>query len=334
MNNRERVIASLEHRQPDKTPYHLNWTIPAREKIIAFTGDPDFPGKIDNCLTHLNPHQGYEYVEVRPDIWRDGFGVEWNRTVDKDIGVVCNQLVTPETVDDYEFPDPNDPVRFKGYQTARADFPGQFIVPNLGFSLFERAWTLAGMENVLMGMVANPKWVNRLLDRVLEFNLQVIENACSFDVDAMMFGDDWGQQTGLIMGPDLWREFILPRVRTMYQAVKAKGKFVFIHSCGKVQSVFPDLIEAGLDCFNPFQPEVNNPFDMKREFGDRLSFYGGVSTQQTLPFGTPEQTRDEVKKLLDIVGKDGGYICAPAHDIPGDAKPENILAMLEVLQAQ
>jgi uroporphyrinogen decarboxylase len=208
------------------------------------------------------------------------------------------------------------------------------VVASLGFSLFERAWAMGGMENVLMAMVADPGFANTLFDRILEYNLRIIDNACSHAVDAMYFGDDWGQQRGLIMGPDLWRQYIKPRISQMYALVKSKGKRVVIHSCGKVQEVFPELIEAGLDLFNPFQPEVMDVFEMKRIYGDRLSFHGGISTQQTLPFGTAQQTKDEVRRLLDEVGKDGGYVAAPAHAIPGDAKPENIAAMIEVLSEQ
>jgi len=162
----------------------------------------------------------------------------------------------------------------------------------------------------------------------------VIEKVCSYDVDAMIFGDDWGMQTGLQMGAKLWREFIYPRIQQMYALVKSKGKFVFIHSCGKVDEVFPDLIEIGLDVFNPFQPEVMDVFEMKRHYGDRLTFFGGISVQKTLPYGSVAEVKDEVKQLLEIVGKNGGYIAAPSHDIPGDAKPENIHTMIEVLQNQ
>jgi len=162
----------------------------------------------------------------------------------------------------------------------------------------------------------------------------VIDAACSWPIDGMRFGDDWGHQRGLIMGRALWKELIGPRVRQMYQAVKARGKRVFIHSCGKVDELFPDLIECGVDVFNPFQPEVMDVYAVKKQFGDRLSFFGGISTQKTLPFGTPAQVREEVKRLLDQVGRQGGYIASPAHDIPKDAKPENIAAMIEVLQAQ
>jgi uroporphyrinogen decarboxylase len=185
-----------------------------------------------------------------------------------------------------------------------------------------------------MAMVADKKFINALLDRILEFNLRLIDNFCRFDIDAIRFGDDWGQQTGLIMGSNLWREIIKPRVRQMYAAVKARGKFLFIHSCGKVEEIFPDLIECGVDVFNPFQPEVMDVFEIKKKFGDRLSFFGGISTQRTLPFGTVKQTKDEVRRLIESIGKNGGYIASPAHAIPADAKAENIAAMIEVLQNQ
>ena len=208
------------------------------------------------------------------------------------------------------------------------------MVASLGFSLYERAWTLLGMENLMMAMVADKRFVHDLLDRILAFNLRVIENACAFDIDAMRFGDDWGMQTGLQMGPRSWREFIKPRIQQMYGLVKSRGKFVFIHSCGKVDGIFPDLIECGVDVFNPFQPEVMDVYAVKRTYGDRLSFYGGISTQQTLPYGTPAEVRDEVRRLLDAIGRDGGYIASPAHSVPADARPENIAAMIEVLQSQ
>lgn len=334
MTNRERVIASLEHRQPDKTPYCIGFTERMYARMAEYYGDPNFAAHLGNALSMLDSTLPDGWKEVEPDIWEDEFGVRWNRRVDKDIGVVCNRRATPETIDEYLFPDPHDLRRWEKFPAALANRNGQFFVSNIGFSLFERAWTLFGMEELLMAMVCEPDRVHRLLDRILEHNLARIEHACSFDIDAMMFGDDWGSQRGLIMGPQLWREFIRPRVREMYQAVRKKVKYVIIHSCGKVDELFPELIESGLHCFNPFQPEVMDVFDIKRRYGDRLSFYGGISTQKTLPYGAVSQVRDEVRRLLDEVGKNGGYVAAPSHAIPPDAKPENVAAMIEVLQAQ
>lgn len=334
MTNRERVLASLRHQQPDKTPYSIGFTHHAFEAMVKYYGDPKFHEKLGGCFSGFSTDLPKGWQEVEPGIWADEFGVRWNRTIDKDIGVVCNAMVTLETIDSYQFPDPDAPARYAHYPETLKNRGDRFYIANLGFSFFERAWTLAGMENILMWMVTEPEALHRLLDRILEHNLKRIHHACAHDIDAMMFGDDWGQQDGLIMGPKLWREFLKPRIAQMYSAAKSHGKFVFIHSCGKVDELFPDLIDMGLDVFNPFQPEVMDVYEMKRRFGDRLCFYGGVSTQKTLPYGTPAQVREEVKRLIAGVGRNGGYFCAPAHAIPGDAKPENIAAMLDVLQNQ
>lgn len=334
MCNRKRVISALEHQQPDKTPYHIEFTIRMHERMAAYYGDTGFDTKIGNAFSVLSTQLPTGWCEVEPDIWEDEFGVLWNREVDKDIGVVCNQRINPGNLDAVTFPNPSDLSRYAMYPQARASAPEQFMVASLGFSLFERAWTLCGMEDLLLAMVAEPHFVHRLLDRILEHNLIRIEHACSHDIDAMLFGDDWGSQHGLIMGPVLWREFIKPRVRAMYQAVRKHGKYVFIHSCGCVGELFPDLIECGVHCFNPFQPEVMDPFEMKQKYGDQLSFYGGISTQRTLPYAKSQEVRDQVRRLIDEVGYNGGFIAAPAHAVPPDARPENIAAMIDVLQSQ
>jgi len=335
VTNRERVLAAINHRSPDKVPYDVRFTQPAHAKMVEYYGDPDFESRLGNCFTWLRPHPPERrYVEVDPDVWRDEFGVQWDRHVDQDIGVVCNRLVTPENVKSFAFPDPHDPTRYESFDEVIAANQDTAVLVSLGFSLFERAWTLAGMENVLMAMVADKKFAHTLLDRILEFNLAIIENACAHEMGIFRFGDDWGHQRGVLMGPQLWREFIKPRFAQMCRLVKSKGKFTMLHCCGKVDELFPDMIECGLDIFNPFQPEVMDVFEVKKRYGDDLTFYGGISIQRTLPFGTTRQVKDEVCRLIDIVGESGGYIASPSHDIPRDARPENIAAMMEVLQNQ
>lgn len=333
MNNKERVFTSLKHHQPDKIPYNISFTQKAYQNMIEYSGDR-FEEQLNNCFIILSTEKKNGWNEVKPDIWEDEFGVRWNRSIDKDIGVVSNCLISQDNINSYRFPDPENPGRYEDFKSLIEKHNDKFVIAQIGFSLFERAWTLAGMENILMAMVAEPAFVHDLLDRILDYNMKVIEHACAYDIDGMLFGDDWGQQTGLIMGPQLWREFIASRVKEMYQYVKSKGKYVMIHSCGKVDEIFPDLIEAGLDVFNPFQPEVMNVFEIKKKYGNKLSFYGGISTQKTLPYGTVDETREAVRRMLYEVGRNGGYIAAPAHAIPGDAKPENIAAMIEVLNNQ
>ncbi|MGD0727451.1 MAG: uroporphyrinogen decarboxylase family protein [Spirochaetia bacterium] len=334
MTPRERVIASLEHRQPDATPYHVTFTAPARRKMIEYYADPEFESRLENCLVLIDTAPPQRDVPGRPGVEEDEFGVQWDKSIDTDIGSVCNTRITPETFRAYTFPDPEDPARFVGFTSAIRQRGEKFVLASLGFSLFERAWTLAGMENVLIAMMDDKRFINDLLDAILEHALAVTRKALSFDIDGMRFGDDWGHQRGLIMGPALWREFIKPRIRKLYGLVKSEGRKVFIHSCGKVDELFPDLIECGVDVFNPFQPEVLDVEGIKERHGAQMTFFGGISTQKTLPYGSVTQVKDEVTRLIRRIGKGGGYIAAPAHDIPKDARPENIAAMLELLKGQ
>ena len=334
MTPRERVIASLEHRQPDATPYHVTFTAPARQKMIEYYGDADFESRLDNCLVLVDTALPQKDVPHRPAVQEDEFGVQWDKSIDTDIGSVCNTRITPKTLTAYTFPDPEDPARFADFPSAIGKRKDKFVLASFGFTLFERAWTLAGMENVLVAMIQDKPFVNDLLDGILDHALAVTRKALTFDIDGMRFGDDWGQQRGLIMGPSLWRELIKPRIQRLYGVVKSRGKKVFIHCCGKVDELFPDLIECGVDAFNPFQPEVMDVEKIKDRHGAQLTFFGGISTQKTLPYGSVAQVKEEVTRLIGRIGKDGGYIAAPAHDVPKDAKPENVAAMLELLQAQ
>ncbi len=135
------------------------------------------------------------------------------------------------------------------------------------------------------------------------------------------------------MGPGLWRAFILPVLKRMYGVVKEAGKRVFMHSCGDVDELFEDLIAIGLDCFNPFQPEVMDVRALMQQYRGRLTFHGGLSTQRTLPHGSAAEVERETHRLLDL-GSSGGYIFSPAHAVEGDVPLENMLAFINVVQNQ
>lgn len=120
----------------------------------------------------------------------------------------------------------------------------------------------------------------------------------------------------------------------MYAAAKSEGKFVTQHSCGDIEELFPDLIEIGLDAYNTFQPEIYDVEKVKSVYGDKLAFWGGISTQHVLAHGTPEDVIAETKKMLKIMGKNGGYIAAPTHSVPRDVPAENILAFIETVKNQ
>ena len=143
-----------------------------------------------------------------------------------------------------------------------------------------------------MDMIERPEFVDELLDAICEHNMVLIRHAIDLGVDCIHFGDDYGSQRGLIMGLNLWRRFIKPRLARMYKAAADAGKYVSQYSCGCVQELFDDLVEMGLNMFNPFQPEVMDVFEVKRRYHGRLSFHGGMSIQKTLPFGTIQEVRD------------------------------------------
>jgi len=324
---RERVQAAFRHEQPDYCPHAMGFTKDSHAKMVEFYGDPAWAAKIGNHMAITN--QALTWTEPQPGHFRDAFGVVWNRTVDKDIGVVDFPQLTGPSLGDYQFPDPHEERLYAHMAGFIQRSPDHFRVANLGFSLFERAWTLRGMEDLLIDMILHPEFVHELLDAICDWNVASVHHFAEHDFDAIGFGDDWGQQHGLIMGPDNWHTFIQPRLQRMYDAVHEHDMYVWIHSCGDVQSLFGDLIEMGVNCFNPFQPEAQDVEEAKRVHGDRLAFHGGISLQRTLSFGTPEDVKAEVRRRIEVIGKDGGYILAPCHAVTPDVPAENIHAMLE-----
>jgi uroporphyrinogen decarboxylase len=329
---RERVWQSIRHQQTDKIPWHFGCTPPTRLKLEQYYGTSDLDKVLNQHIVKYRTR--LPYIDIRPNFVRDEFGVVLNQTYDEYTGVPVEYLLKDCPLKDFHFPDPHYPKRLSGLPAFLEANPDRFRLVGFSFTLFERAWFLRGMEDLLVDMLSDPTFVDELLDRILEYDMGMLEDVLKYDIDGVSFNDDWGQQSGLIFGGRLWRRFIKPRVAQLYNLTKKSGKAVFIHCCGKAQELFPELIELGVDVFNPFQPEVMDPYEIKKQFGNQLSFYGGVSIQKLLPFGTSEQIDHEVKRLINEVGHQGGFIIAPSHDMPGDIPLGNLLAFIDAVQLQ
>ncbi len=331
MSPRDIVREAVAFRRPPYVPWSFRFTKEAREKLEEHFGTAELDPWIGNHILELGSDIGF-FESLGNERFRDVFGVVWDRTIDKDIGNVEGQVLPEPTLEGYTFPDPLDPRFFADIPGKIEKFGDRYRLFCLGFSLFERAWTLRGLEALYMDFIENPEFVHDLFRKIADYNIAQVQGALRHDIDAVYFGDDWGQQQGLLMGYDLWKEFIFPEITRMYRAVRDAGKTVFIHSCGDVDELFGDLVSIGLGVFNPFQPEVMDVAGLMDTYKGKLAFWGGVSTQRTLPYGSPDDVRAEVRKMREL-GRGGGYILSPSHALEGDVPLENLVALIEETQA-
>jgi len=183
---------------------------------------------------------------------------------------------------------------------------------------FERCYLLMGMENALIAFYEEPVKMAELCSVIADYKVRLLRafnETCKLDI--VWYGDDWGTQTNLFIPPEIWRKTIKPATKKIYDAIKSFGAIVNQHSCGKIESIFGDMVEIGAQIWNPCQP-CNNLAELKKIFGARITFFGGIDSQFVLdrPYVTPEEVRVEVRKCIDAMAQGGGYIASPSHGVP------------------
>ncbi|MEG1513523.1 MAG: uroporphyrinogen decarboxylase family protein [Clostridia bacterium] len=351
MNHRERFMAVLEGKEPDRIPILANLTIQAAEKLAPILGKE--VGYVDSFLATRISHReillelGNDAVivaatretptQVLPNgDTRDEWGMVGRMVglYGETVGRPLSACETIEDLDAYRFPDPLAPARWTFAQEMIAKYRADYaIVGDLEACLFELAWNLVGLEKFLMDLVCEEDYIEPLLDRVIAYSTACGLKMIELGVDMIWTGDDFGTQKGLMISKELWCKYFKPRYRKMFDAFRAANPNIKIayHSCGSIHPLIEDYAQIGLDFLNPMQPAAT---DMElgklyREFGNRLGFFGGVDVQDVLPNGRPEDVRAEVRRCMDAVNKSPRYIIAPAHNIQPDTAPENILAFFD-----
>jgi uroporphyrinogen decarboxylase len=332
MKPRDIMLETIHHHQPPQTPYSLGFEGDVAERLDAYYGSPEWRGRLIPYMVTVSAVDT-DFKEPVDDIrFRDGYGGIWRH--DRRPWHLETPPLDAPSFEGYAFPTPESFERPEWKAKARqtiAETPDAFHIGSLGWGLFERSWNLRGFENLLADVVAEPDFFEEALERLMRLYLAFVEYTADLPLDAIMFGDDWGDQRGVIIGPKRWRQYLKPRWAQIYDAVHSHGMAVIHHSCGSVAEIMPDIVEIGMDVLESVQPEAAgmNPYELKRKWGDKITFFGGLGSQSTIPFGTPDEIRAEVRRLKTEMGRDGGYILAPAKALQPETPTENAVAVYE-----
>jgi len=275
-------------------------------------------------------------VLMREAQWEDEWGTRWGHAFG---GVGATPVDYPLTdwagLEEYlarRVPDPRAPGRLDAAAaTLRMHGRDRYCFGTIHLALFERFHALRGMANVFTDFYTNEKDVCRLLEVIAGYVKELVRRFGELGADAVFLTDDWGSQTALMISPAMWRRFFKPHYEAIFAEAHRFGMDVIFHSCGNVTAIVGDLIEAGMDVLDPVQPGAMDVAELARRFGGKVSFCGAIDLQQLLSQGTPGEVRDEVRRLVDLLGRPygGGYLVAPANVMTPEIPLENLEALFE-----
>jgi len=343
LSPRERVQMALAHREPDRVPADL-WAVPeVWQRLQDYLGGAtraEVLRRLRIDVRWVAPRYVGPQRELPGGITVEPYGT-WRRRMGHGYGgyeeYAGYPLAEARSAADVlawdgprpEYWDVSDLAR----ELAELDAEDSYWVCYDVGGIYERSWGLVGMERFLTDLVTDPEVPCAIMDRITDLyiaNVTRVLQAARGRIDMVYTWDDIAHQQGPFMSPAVWRRYILPRHQRLNAAIRAFGVRIMYHSCGAVYPFIPALIhDMGIDVLNPLQPRAAG-MDLARikaEFGDRVSFHGGVDIQETLPHGTPEEVRAQVRERCQVLGRGGGYILAAAHYIQNDTPLENILTL-------
>lgn len=354
MKPRERVQTALNHEEPDRCPMQASFTPEFADVLRA---DMEIQGH----QIH-NPHGGGNTYELERALgedllltsvgWAnsyymddkayvDEWGIGWDvKAYETPHGtgvyteMVEHPLADDEAISSYQAPDPNRPELYTDSARVVADFKDQYwIVGVTVTTILETAWALRGLEQMMLDLAQDPDVANHLLDIPYHYHLTAAKKLVELGVDMIWTGDDVGSQHEMMISPRMWRKYLKPRMANFISELKAINSDIKIayHSDGNIRRIIPELVEIGIDVLNPIQPASMDPSEIKKEFGDKLCFWGTIDEQYTLPFGSPADVEAEVKQRLETVGRGGGLILSPTHHVQLDTSLENFWMMVNTI---
>lgn len=340
---RERVYAALAHREPDRVPADL-WAVPeVWQRLQSWLGGAsrrEVLRRLRIDVRWVAPRYVGPQRELPGGIVVEPYGTYRRRlehgygSYDEYAGYPLAGARSAADVAAWDGPRPEHwDVSDLARELAELDAEDSYFICYDVGGIFERSWGLVGMERFLSDLLTDPEVPCAVMDRITDLyiaNVTRVLEAAQGRIDMVYTWDDIAHQHGPLMSPALWRRHILPRHQRLIAAIRPFGVKIMYHSCGAIYPFIPALIEEmGIDVLNPLQPRADG-MDLARikaEFGQRLSFHGGVDIQRTLPYGTPDEVRAEVRERCRVLGRGGGYILAAAHHIQNDTPLENILTM-------
>jgi len=360
MNSRERVLTALRRDgTPDRVPIQFDLCRSLLEGLSEKHGIPVHytPSYYEDLMYRISANElrtamgsdcvlvggslpaGYSHPKTDDGCIVNEFGIKM-RQGPLYMEVIEEPLADVSSVDEvkrFPFPDPLAEGRFddaKRYiETYGNDY---FVIGDLELTMFEMAWHMVGMEKYMIDLAMGEPYVGALLDRTTAFSIGVGTKLVELGVDGIWTGDDFGGQNGMLISPTTWRAVFKPRFAELFAELKSANPDVLImyHSDGAVAPILDDLIEIGMDVFNPVQPNVpgHEPHDLKSKFGDRLSFWGAIDQQHLLPNGTAQEIEQDVRAKIEVLGANGGYMCSPAHIVQADTSIENVEAFIEAVK--
>jgi uroporphyrinogen decarboxylase len=331
MSRKERVLRALRRQPVDHLPTQSNYT-PRMGRILAgHFGVPaaELPDRLGNHLLRVDlthPRRLNDDGTVEFDWW----GAGWDTRTEGYWHSFAPLAGSPD-LEALPWPDPTAPALLgAASETIARQGSDWFVTPNFGMCLFERAWSLRGFDALLMDMLERPEWVEDLLDRITAIQISLARRFVAAGVDGGYFGDDYGAQRAMLFSPRLWRKLMKPRLAAMFAVFLEAGLPVILHSDGDIRAILPDLVEIGLTALNPVQPEVLEHGWLRKEYGERLSFYGGISTQAVLPAADAAGVREATLACARTLAPEGtGLLLGPSHRMQSDIPATSVEAMLE-----